>query len=314
MPISHWADAGAQAAYEHAYDDSLGLWPIPLESRLLQTAFGQTHVLVSGAVGGEAVVLIHAASISAMQWYPQAEALGARFRLYSLDIMGDIGRSTQRALVHSRADAAAWLAGALDALGLDRAVLIGSSFGGFLATNLAVQQPHRVAALALLAPAATVLPFRTAARLMIRAGSLIPMPFTVKPGLRGMMGGELPDPRIVRQMEVGVAGFRYDRKGIFPSEIPDDELRAVSCPTLLILGDQERIYDPVSAIDRARRLLPHVETELLSNAGHLPGLQVPERVNDRILEFLARFSSAGAEASTPVATSTMPLVEAAPSA
>ena len=180
------------------------------------------------------------------------------------------------------------LAGTLDGLGIDRAVFVGSSFGGFQATNLAALRPDRVEALVLLAPAATVLPFRTAARLMIRAGSLVPMPFTVKPGLRGMMGGELPDARIVRQMETGVAGFRYDRKGIFPTEIPDAELRGIACPVLLVLGDRERIYHPVAAAERARRLLPDIEVETMPGAGHLPNLQVPQLVNDRILDFLAR--------------------------
>jgi pimeloyl-ACP methyl ester carboxylesterase len=145
-----------------------------------------------------------------------------------------------------------------------------------------------VAGLALLAPAATIRPFRLVANAMIRTGSLVPLPLTVKPGLKGMMGGDLPDPRIVRQMEVGVAGFRYDRAGIYPSELPDEELAGIDRPVLVLLGDQEMIYDPSDAAERAARLLPHGEVEVLPGVGHLLGMQRPDVINARLRAFLAR--------------------------
>jgi pimeloyl-ACP methyl ester carboxylesterase len=286
MSISHWATPDARATYERAYASALELWPIPHESRMVATPFGSTHVVVSGAVAGHPVVLIHAASLGAPQWYLQAAALGATRRLYALDIMGDIGLSTQARPIHTRAEAADWLTGVLDALGLERPLLVGSSFGGFHSTNLAVARPDRVGGLVLLAPAATIKPFKLVANLMIRSGSLVPMPFTVKPGLRGMMGGGLPDARIVRLMETGVRAFRYDRRGIYPSEIPDADLARIACPTLVVVGDRERIYDPQAAIARAQRLIPCVETELMPGAGHLPGMQFPDAVNRRIEAFL----------------------------
>lgn len=286
MSLSHWARPERRAAYEAAYASTLDLWPIPIERRDVPTPFGSTHVVVSGARDGEPIVLIHAASLSAVQWYLQAADLGRDHRLYAIDIMGDIGLSTQTAAIHTRGDAAAWLATTLDGLGIERAILVGSSFGGFQATNLAVRYPERVRALVLLAPAATLRPFKLFAKLVIRTGSLIPLPASVKPGLRGMMAGALPHERIVRQMELGVAGFRYDRRGIFPSEIPDAELAGVRCPTLALLGDQEMIYEPSAAADRARRLIPGAEAEVIAGVGHLLGMQRPDIVNPRIRRFL----------------------------
>ncbi len=286
MTVSHWASAAHRSAYWAAYDASLGLWPIPHESQYVETTYGTTHVIVSGRAGGEPILMLHAASLSATQWYLQASDLGVEHSLFAVDIMGDIGRSTQVQPIHSRADAAAWLAEVLDGLGIDGAVFVGSSFGGFLSTNLAVLNPSRVRALVLLAPAATLRPFSPGANLLIRLGSLIPLPATVKPGLKGMMDGGLPDARIVRQMEVGVAGFRYDRAGIFPYEIPDAELQGIGCPTLVFIGDRERIYDPEKAAARARRLINGAEVELLPQLGHLPGMQRPDLVNPRIVSFL----------------------------
>ena len=263
------------------------LWPVAHESRSVDTPFGSTHVVASGPPDGEPLVFIHAASLSATQWYLQAGHLGVDHRLYAIDIMGDIGLSTQTRAIRTRAEAAEWLAAVFDGLGLDRAVVVGSSFGGFQATNLAVARPDLVRALVLLAPAATVQPFRRLANLAIRAGNLVPLPASVRPGLRGMMGGALPDARIVHQMEVGVAGFRYDHKGVFPTEIGDAELAAIACPTLLLVGDREMIYDATAAVERARRLIPTVEAEIVPGVGHLLGMQEPEVVDGRIRAFLA---------------------------
>ena len=87
-----------------------------------------------------------------------------------------------------------------------------------------------------------------------------------------MMEGRLPDPRIVRQMEVGVRGFRYDRRGIYPCALDDDELAAIGCPALVLLGDREKIYDPAAAAERARRLLPAAEVSVIPGVGHLLGM------------------------------------------
>ncbi|HEY4633955.1 MAG TPA: alpha/beta hydrolase [Candidatus Limnocylindrales bacterium] len=289
--VSHWKDPDAREAYARSYAHAMGLWPTPYEHRDVPGPFGTTHVVVSGNPRGTPVLLVHAASLTATQWHLQAADLGADHRLYAVDIMGDIGLSTQTAPIHTRAEAAAWLASVIHGLGLDRVVVIGSSFGGFQATNLAVHHPDLVRALVLLAPAATLKPFRLLANAMIRTGSLVPLPMTVKPGLKGMMSGALPDPRIVQQMEIGVAGFRYDRAGIYPSEIPDTELAAIRCPTLVMVGDQEMIYDPVAAVDRVRRLIPDAQVDMVPDVGHLLGMQRPDIVNPRILGFLSSTST-----------------------
>ena len=72
MGISHWAQADDRTHYERAYEASLELWPIPYERLEVPTPFGTTHVVTSGMPGGTAIVLIHAAALSATQWYPLA--------------------------------------------------------------------------------------------------------------------------------------------------------------------------------------------------------------------------------------------------
>jgi len=48
----------------------------------------------------------------------------------------------------------------------------------------------------------------------------------------------------------------------------DDELRVISVPTLLLIGDQEVISDAGTALARAHRLIPHCEGELVPHCRH----------------------------------------------
>jgi len=101
-----------------------------------------------------------------------------------------------------------------------------------------------------------------------------------------MMEGGLPDERIVRQMEIGVAGFRYDHAGIFPSKLPDTDLTCLGCPTLVLVGEDERIYRATKAVERASALIPRVSAEIVPGLGHLLGMQDAPLVNARIMAFL----------------------------
>ena len=66
----------------------------------------------------------------------------------------------------------------------------------------------------------------------------------------------------------------------------DEELSSVKNPTLLIIGQQESLYDPIAALERAKRLIPDIQTELIPHAGHELALSKPEAVDQRILTFL----------------------------
>jgi len=59
-------------------------------------------------------------------------------------------------------------------------------------------------------------------------------------------------------------------------------------PTLLLIGAQEVIYDPKAALERARRLIPNFEGELVPRSSHDMSISKREIVDRRILEFLKR--------------------------
>ena len=83
-------------------------------------------------------------------------------------------------------------------------------------------------------------------------------------------------------------GVRYFRlpPTVLPVSYKDEELCGMRIPTLLLVGRQEALYDPVAAIKRAKHLIPDIKTELIPQAGHEMPMSKAAAVNARVLEFL----------------------------
>ena len=74
---------------------------------------------------------------------------------------------------------------------------------------------------------------------------------------------------------------------MFPTVYTDEELKQIEMPALLLIGAGEKIYNPKKAIDRAQRLMPALDAEIIPNVGHTLNMEQPETINSRILEFLS---------------------------
>jgi len=265
---------------------------VPAESRFVGTSYGTTHALVSGPPDGAPIVLIHGAGLTAISWYPNAARLAAGHRVYALDSVFDSGLGRQTGLIRGRRDVARWLVEVFDGLDLHRPAVAGLSQGGWVAASLARFAPERASAIALLAPAATVQSFRLPVALFVRYSYLLRRGDTVEGSRRTfdvVFGGRfVPDDRFVRLAAVGSANFRYARPPVMPTAFSDGDLRAMSGSLLVLLPSLDRIYSPAHAFERARRLLPNAEVEMVPGAGHFVSMEAADRVSDRLLAFLDR--------------------------
>jgi pyruvate dehydrogenase E2 component (dihydrolipoamide acetyltransferase) len=119
----------------------------------LQTAdIGGRKISYAGAgTDGEVILLVHGYGGDRNSWLFLQEPLAARYRVYALDLPGhgtsakDVGDGS----IGMLADA---VTGVLDALGADRAHLVGHSMGGAVALAVAASAPGRIASLTLIAP------------------------------------------------------------------------------------------------------------------------------------------------------------------
>ncbi len=75
---------------------------------------------------------------------------------------------------------------------------------------------------------------------------------------------------------------------VLPRVYSKEEFAQIQAKTLLVLGEQEVIYNNLhSAIQSARELIPGVEIQVIPDAHHITALAQPEKVNQRLLQFFA---------------------------
>jgi len=285
-----------EAAYLAAYAANMKFWPVPYESLDVSSRFGRTHLVACGPEDAPPLVLLHGHSASLTMWWPNAADLGRDFRLFAIDVMGQPGKSVPADPITSRAEYVEWLTAVLDALHLDRVCMAGMSYGGWLTLNFAMAAPERLERIVLLSPAGAFLPLVDE---FYRRGAAVAATATrdeAESFLRWTGPDDVPtDPRLLERYERLVDQFHLGNRhfrgappdaSVMPVAFTDDELRSVRTPTLLLIGEHEAIYDPGAAIQRALRLIPTIEAELVPKAGHLMSYSRPAVVDTRVVKFL----------------------------
>lgn len=285
---SHSAPSRGEAEYIAAYDATLTLWAAPYESLWVHNNWGCTHVIACGPQDAPPLVLLHGMYLSSTMWFANAVELSRDRRIYAVDTIGSAGKSVAMRPLRSRDDLADWLDGVLDGLSIARTDLLGHSHGGWLALNYALRVPGRVKRLVLLAPAGSLLPLVRQFWVRGIPAALLPTRRLIASFMRWMTAeGFVVDELFVEQFVLGLRHFRPQIR-VLPSVYTDDELRRIGARTLLLIGEDEVIYDPQAATDRARHLVPHIEAELVPNASHGLPMERPELVNERVLRFLGQ--------------------------
>jgi pimeloyl-ACP methyl ester carboxylesterase len=268
--------------YRTAYDAVLAKWPVPYESIFVQTRYGETHVIASGTKENPPLILLHAAGTTATMWFRNVEGLSKEFRVFAVDGITD-GRSRPTASLPTRISCSNWLLDVMDGLHIERCNIAGLSHGGWHATNFTLAHPDRVNHLILLSPAATVAPFR------------IQFFFRIQKNMSEQSGKALAQLFLAKENELDQSIFELigmavkhikPPKMYFPRQFSGKELRQIASPTLLLIGAQERIYNPQRALSRAKKFIPNLETETIQNGGHVFPIEQPEIVNTKILSFV----------------------------
>ena len=265
-------------------------YPIPTQATAVEG-----YVTVPGArlwywdTGGTGatVVLCHPASQSSRIWlYQQPVLAAAGYRVVAYCRRG-VYRS-ERGSEEDRGTSAGDLAYLLDALGIDKAHVLGAAAGGIVALALAVTQPKRMASLML---AGTI--FAVAeddwrsiyARLgMAAAAKALPADFLeLGPSYRAA------DPAgvaLFQQLEHEARpNGRFDQPS--GAEVTWAKLEQLRVPALLLTGEAD-LYAPPPLQQLVATHLPDRELATLREVGHAPYWEAPDEFNRLVLDFLRR--------------------------
>ena len=251
-----------------------------------RTAFASTGTGEHRA-GGPAAVFIHGAGMDHSVWVMPARYF-ARTGLNVLapDLPGH-GRSGGPALDSIR-ELADWVVRAMDAAGLETAAVAGHSMGALVAFAVAARHPGRCRALALLgisAPMPVTGPLLSAAEDNDRAAIAMANTWSHSPGAR-LGANENPG---MWMMGTGQRLLETAGPGVFHTDLsacngfePDEFDGPVSCPSLLILGEEDQMT-PARAGLRVQERLDHARTLELSGCGHSMLSEQPNTVLDGLI-------------------------------
>jgi pimeloyl-ACP methyl ester carboxylesterase len=284
--IGRFADAAAEARFRHAYAQVMARMPEPDGVAEVATDHGRVHVYRFGTDARTPLVLLPGRSGSTTMWEPNLPAWAAERTVYAVEVLGEAGLSVQEREIRGADDQAAWLGATLRGLGLERAHLVGVSFGGWLALNLALHQPDAVASLSLVDPACVF--GRFPAKIILASLATLPAaPELLRNRMLSWISGGAPveDEPVAR---VIAAAMREFRPGVPPPRYPsDDALRGLHVPTLALIAGRSQIHHPRKAYERARALLPDVQAELWPDATHAITGEFAAEVNNRVLKFVS---------------------------
>ncbi len=272
-----------------AYDSILGSWTVPVEGLDVATRYGSVHVLVSGPVDGVPTLLFHAASMAAVSWGPNIEALNrAGMRTYAVDYIGEAGRSVLddvNSYPKTPSEIGQLYGEISDALEIDRGPAVGASAGGHAAMRYALTFPGRVTSLVLLGPMGIVPLGLGAVRRMMMA-SMFPSDRRVERTGRWALGSAaaVSEPYGSWFETVLKAVASPPRVGR-PVALTRDEMNSLSVPVLLVLGDSDNLVgNPARAAQKASAL-PNLTVETLRSC-HLLGVEQADEANRLMMGFL----------------------------
>lgn len=302
------------------YDDALKTIDCEFESRFVRTRFGHTHMLVAGPEDGEPLILVPGVAGCAPLWRRQLPAFSRHFRVYALDIVGQPGRSDPNPPSFLNDDYTDWLCDVLDGLQIERAHFAGTSVGGWVVLKMGIVAPQRVRKIVMLSPtgvSSAKLPVRIWVTRVLnkrKDANALEDDLTAKSVASKSPGGSFGtfDRQLARLMALCTRHYRVDRSvGIYDAETqrvhvptglrvlrrfflsePRSVLKRFSPPGLLVFGEHEVLYDPHKVSRRARKLIPHLETDVIAGAGHAAIYDRPDEVNARVIDYLQADGSA----------------------
>ena len=265
--------------------------PIDTREQVVPVWQGKVRLRVLSKGAGPDVVFFHGPW--GLRWDPFLDALAGSFTVHAPEHPGTTpGQPEDVGHLDGLWDLVLCYQEMLDGLRLQRAAVVGHSFGGMIACELAAAYPDRVSRLALVDALGL---WRDDAPIRNWAlSSLDQIPGLVFRDAKGEAAGRLfgsspeGDARVMERVQtmwsMGATG-----KFIWP--IPDKGLakriHRVKAPALIVWGKDDRLVPPVYADEFARRLAG-ARVETVAGAGHAPQLEQPDAVAGLVRDFVSR--------------------------
>lgn len=266
-----------------------------MEQRLIDTVLGTIRVQLSHG-DGDAIVMWPSLLMTGDLWAGQAEHFGDRNRLVLIDPPGHGGSQPLRA-GFSFADCAQCVVDLLDGLGIERAHFVGNSWGGMIGATFAALHPDRVGGAVLMNCTASEAGLRQKFQyaLMLQVARVLGgiRPPLTRSALKAFLGPTTMATReqAVATVRAALADLDIDSaawavRSVVPARPDQHELLGrIRTPVLVVAGAEDATF-PVGETRRMAEAIPGARFVVLDGVAHLSAVEVPDRVNRLIDEFL----------------------------
>ena len=265
---------------------------LAIDGAFIKVGGVNTHLIRKGH--GMPLILIHGIFSSSCVWRKNIDELARCFDVIAVDLKG-YGYSDKPADGrYGREDFRQFVLDFMDAIKVDRAILVGHSWGGGIAMDLALHHPDRVEKLVLVdstgyppepSPMGWILKLPGVGRLILAACD------------KGTFARILKErvffnPELVTKEEVEGWMRPYYVRGAAQAALEllkydfdmAEEIRAILQSTLIIWGKEDRAL-PVAMAGRFKQDIKNAVVKIIPNCGHNPQEEKPEEVNGLIRRF-----------------------------
>ena len=270
----------------------------------------------AGPADSETILLLHGLAGSSKTWDGVIEQLAEHHDVIAPDLLGH-GESAKPRGDYSLGAFASGLRDFLTVLDVERVTVVGHSFGGGVAMQLAYQHPQFIDRLVLVGSGGLGREVSPLLRLLSLPGAEYLMPIGIpKPIIdRANDIGRFLGRRNIRSERLGelwrayssLAGAENRRafvktmRGVIEPggqtvDARDRLYLAARVPILIVWGDRDGVI-PVSHGREAHELIENSRLEILEGVGHFPHVEAPNRFADVLLDFVATTAAGPDDAS-----------------
>lgn len=279
------------------YAEAMAKLPVPTEEFWLETDFGQVKVYrfeEPETAHKTPLLLLPGKSAPTPMWEANLADFMRERPVYTIDLLGEPGMSRETARIETSADQGRWLGQVIDQLPAAKLYLLGLSFGGWSAVNVALYHPDKIVSLILVDP---VYVFGKLPLKMILASIPASVPFVPQSTREKMLsyiaGGADVDEDVITAKLIETSMRTFKSKLPMPDKISGEQLASLRMPVLGILAENSTMHKVEKSLAFGQENLSHKGSKMVvfPGASHAINGEYPEELAAAVKDFLENVES-----------------------
>jgi pimeloyl-ACP methyl ester carboxylesterase len=270
---------------------------IAAEPRTIDAGGIETSYLEAGS--GEPIIMLHGSGpgVSALaNWQHNLPTLSQRFRVLAPDIVGFGATERPDDITYSLRTWTDHVWAFLDAHDIDKTAIVGNSLGGRVALQMATDRPDRISRMVLMGTPGVGM---TLSEGLVALRGYQPSHDAMRDLLRNYFAVDptmITDELVSIRCEASIADGAYEayRAMFFDPRhsgselgITESEARAITTPTLLVHGREDKVV-PMQVSVTMLGLLPNADLHVFSACGHWTQIERADEFSALVTDYLAR--------------------------